>query len=57
MPHDAEITRVLADPTTPYWARNAIREALTKDPVDAAAVLLRLYDLFAKRADAILADG
>lgn len=52
--HEAKITRVAADPGTPYWARDIIATALAKDPVDAAAVLDRLAKLFNERSSAIL---
>jgi hypothetical protein len=41
---------VLADPCTPFWAKDVIRVALTKDCVDAANV----FDLLAKSFDARL---
>ncbi len=37
MEHDAKIRRVLADPGTPYWARDIITVALTKDPTPSDA--------------------
>jgi hypothetical protein len=41
------IEEILLDPAASFWLRNALRSALTRDPVDAAndaEVLARLLD-------------
>ena len=49
-----EIQEILDDPCTPYWAADVIRVALTKDPVDAAAVFSVLAKAFNERAHEML---
>jgi hypothetical protein len=42
-----EIEQVLSDPTASFWLKDALRSAITRDPVDAAndaEVLFRLVD-------------
>lgn len=44
---DAGINSLLTDPSTPFWAVEVIKVAMTKDPVDAAnvlGVLARAFD-------------
>ncbi len=36
MPNDEELKRMAADPALSYWFRNALTDALNRDPVDAA---------------------
>ncbi len=42
-----DVEQVLGDPTASFWLKNALRLALSRDPVDAAndaEVLARLLD-------------
>lgn len=48
------IEELLSDPCTPFWALDVIRVALTKDCVDAAAVLNVLAKVFDARAKQLL---
>ena len=46
-PATPTIAHVLSDPSASFWLKNALRTALTRDPVDAAndaEVLFRLLD-------------
>jgi hypothetical protein len=49
------IEEFLADPTAPYWAKDVVRVAMGKDPVDAAKWLRFVSQLIAERTDEILA--
>jgi hypothetical protein len=52
-----EVEQVLGDPTASLWLKNALRSALSRDPVDAAndaEVLARLLDC---RACKILSEN
>jgi len=57
MAEQIEIEQVLADPAASFWLKEALRSALTRDPVDAAndaEVLARLLD---RRCQEILRRG
>ena len=57
MAEQIEIEQVLADPAASFWLKEALRSALTRDPVDAAndaEVLARLLD---RRCQEILKRG
>jgi len=57
MAEQIEIEQVLADPAASFWLKDALRSALTRDPVDAAndaEVLARLLD---RRCQEILRRG
>lgn len=45
---------LLSDPATPYWVGRALRSALDRDPVKAAAEAEVIARLLARRADAVL---
>jgi hypothetical protein len=45
----ADIGRVLEDPAASYWLKEALRSALSRDPVDAANDAEVLYDLLQRR--------
>lgn len=49
--------QLLRDPSTPFWAADVIRVALSKDPVDATGVFEVLARSFSARADQILKQG
>lgn len=48
------VDELLQDPATPYWAKDTIRVALTKDALDAAVVLQVIAIAFQLRLDEIL---
>ena len=50
MPTDA-ILSTLADPSTTYWLRDALKSALPRDPVDALRDAEALVDLLKDRLD------
>lgn len=50
MPTD-KILAVLADPSTTYWLRDALKSALPRDPVDALRDAEALVDLLRDRLD------
>lgn len=52
-----EPNTILFDPCTPFWAKDIIRVALTKDAVDAANTLAVLAESFKRRAMRILAEA
>ena len=57
MPTETVIRRLLSDPSTSYWLRDALVAALERDPVDAAAdawVLSALLDRRVSDAAALL---
>ena len=45
---------LMADPSTPYWARDVIKVALTKDPVDVVNTLFTLHEAFSERLERLL---
>ena len=49
--------RLLADPGTSYWLRDALSSALLRDPADAALDALILHDVLLERFDEVLADA
>ena len=48
------IKKLLADPTRSNWFKKALKEALERDPVDAAKDARELANLLELRVDAIL---
>ena len=48
------VTMILEDPSTPKWIADIAREAMYKDPVDAASGLDVLAEAFEERADRLL---
>ena len=52
--HDRPLIQLMHDPSTPFWARRVISEALDKDPIEAAQVLSLISELFSERADSII---
>jgi hypothetical protein len=50
MPTD-KILAALADPSTTYWLRDALKSALPRDPVDALRDAEALVDLLKDRLD------
>ena len=54
MPTD-KILAALADPSTTYWLRDAIKSALPRDPVDALRDAETLVDLLKDRLDSTAA--
>jgi hypothetical protein len=54
---EREIDRVLADPAASRWLQDALREALHRDPVDAANDAEFLAQLLAARCDEMLREG
>lgn len=50
----ATLDKIKRDPGTPYWALEVIRLAESKDPVDAANVLMVLADAFDNKCIATL---
>ncbi len=50
MPTD-KILDVLADPSTTYWLRDALKSSLTRDPVDALRDAEALVDFLRDRLD------
>jgi hypothetical protein len=48
-----EINRILADPAASFWLKNALRSALSRDPVDAANDAEVLARLLVKRCQEI----
>lgn len=50
---DRAIANTLADPATSYWLKNAIEQALNRDPLDAAIDAQRLSALLAARHHAV----
>lgn len=55
MPSDADLMTMLNDPAHSYWFKNALTEALKRDPVDAANDAGLLAIVLDKRADELLA--
>lgn len=53
MPTD-KVLEVLADPSTTYWLRDALKTSLTRDPVDALRDAEALVGILADRLDAVL---
>lgn len=51
---DVEIKTILACPSTSYWLRNALSEALSRDCVDASADAEQMADLLKRRAERLL---
>lgn len=49
-----EIAATLADPAASYWLRDALRAALTRDPIDTANDATRLVLLLEARANSAL---
>ncbi len=54
MPTDADLARLLKDPSLSNWLRDALLAALTRDPIDAANDAGLLSLVLEKRADALL---
>jgi hypothetical protein len=54
-PADAEIITLIEDPATSDWAREALRQALQRDCVDAASEAAVIADVLERRAVAHLA--
>lgn len=55
--HVPTIDEVLADPAASHWMKDALRSALTRDPVDVANDAAFLCALLDKRADAAMEAG
>jgi hypothetical protein len=55
MRYNQELQSMLDDPSCPYWAKDVIKVAMTKDPVDAESVLNVLAAAFSRRATMICA--
>lgn len=51
---DHSITTVLSAADTSFWLKSALREALARDPIDAATDAALLSELLGARADAAL---
>lgn len=54
-PADAEIMSLIEDPATSDWAREALRQAMQRDCVDAASEAAVIADVLERRAVAHLA--
>lgn len=54
MPSDNELMSMASDPALSYWFKNALTEALKRDPVDAANDAGLLALLLEKRANELL---
>lgn len=52
-----DIDRVLSDLAASDWLKTALRGALKRDPVDAAADAEYLAELLGERCDAVLRPG
>lgn len=52
-----EIEQVMADPSASYWLKEALRDALDRDPVDAARDAELLSRLLEARCVLVLALG
>lgn len=52
-----KVEAIAADPAASYWLKAALRGALDRDPVDAAADALRLADALDEWCDAKLAQS
>jgi hypothetical protein len=48
---------VIASSATSYWLKNALVQAMTRDPVDAARDATLLAEVLGARADGILLDS
>lgn len=55
MPSDADLKTMLNDPAHSHWFKNALTEALKRDPVDAANDAGLLALVLDKRAAEVLA--
>jgi hypothetical protein len=55
MPSDTELQMMANDPALSYWFKNALTEALKRDPVDAAADAGLLSLVLDKRANELVA--
>jgi hypothetical protein len=53
-PELPEIEQILRDPAASFWLKNALRSALTRDPVDAANDAEVLAELLDRRCRLIL---
>ena len=49
-----EVDAVLSSPASSTWLKDALRAALVRDPVDAAADAEALAGLLARRCDSVL---
>ena len=52
-----EIEQVLSDPAASFWRKDALRSALTRDPVDAANDAEVLFRLLDERCHKLLSQG
>jgi hypothetical protein len=57
MAKQLEIGQVLADSAASFWLKDALRSALTRDPVDAANDAEVLAQLLDQRCQEILGQG
>lgn len=48
---------LLCDPSSSHWLIDALKTALTRDPIDAAADAAALAEALAGHADDVLADA
>jgi hypothetical protein len=53
---DAEITKLLEDPSTSFWLRDALRAALSRDYIDAANDAAILAVVLESRAQQLLSQ-
>ena len=52
-----QIQQVLSDPGASFWLKDALRSALSRDPVDAANDAEILFRLLDERCHKILSQG
>jgi hypothetical protein len=57
MTRNLEIEQVLADPAASFWLKEALRSALSRDPVDAANDAEVLAQLLDRRCQEVLRRG
>jgi hypothetical protein len=50
----SQVEQVLKDPAASEWLKRALREALVRDPVDAANDAELLFSVMKKRCDSVL---
>jgi hypothetical protein len=54
---DQEILALIHDPATSAWAREALRDGMRRDPVDAANEAEVIATLLLRRLEAVAADA
>lgn len=45
------IEQIVADPATSYWLKNALKQAIARDPVDALHDAMSLTTILSRRFD------